>query len=448
MEAHPAKCQWTVEIVFYIIEYMLPQTHLDDYVNSERVEYKLQFLPAAGSIRLNLKGVGNAPAASVLSYRLPVFTYGGIAGSSPLQVRLLLGYTVRGRLSPDVFPLTVDYYLGDELVCRHTIGYSEALEGRVVKWCNFTLDAEDLVNSIYSEWPGVYVTVIAEASGSTGSHGISIEVAVESLIESSVRVRRLNYYIVDGGLVYTSMVPSDSPLWLRDIRYVDHATTYAIVYQATGQDDVLGIASLTLVFDLYREVPSVCTRGWVGVSNDRTLIAAETSRWGAYIIEYSGSVYEYRADDVDLEAITFRVGYGDGMALDAYRPAYTLTGSLPPGYALNLTGGAVILDSAVGKALDAYRFIDWALGYAVSQRSISSRATASEGVVEFTYEAGVMADLAWALLEPHYHLAFTDGCRVYSKERSLRATYHGSELGVINQEDWGVIDRSVGVAGG
>ncbi len=391
-----------MEVLFYIIEYMLPQVYLDDYVNGEWMEYELHFLPAAGSIRLNLGSERGASAVSVLSYRLPLFIYGGVTGSSHLQARLLLEYAIEGPLPPGAFLLTVNYYLGDRLVCSHEISYAEAVEGFTAEWCNFTLDAEGLVNGLYAQWPGVYVTVVARAAGPPGSPGVSLEVAVKSLVESSVRVRRLNNYSIDGVSTLTSMVPSGSPLW-RSIMYVYYAATYTIVYQAPSQANLLGISSLTLVFDLYRETPTVCTKGLVGMSSDHSLIYTETSQSGSYVIEYSGAVYRFRTNDVDLKHLVFEVEPRDGIALEAYRPAYTLTAKLARCHALNFTGVPGMLGSMLGEALDSFRFTAWTLKYSMSQLKVYPNARASGKEAVFIYEAGDLSDLAWTLLEPHYH---------------------------------------------
>lgn len=446
----PDTCTWTVNILPLVVEYMLPSIYIDDYVNNERIEYKLSFLPTTSRpLRLFLPTTSGASSTSVIAYPFPLLMYGGIGGTSPLQVQLLLKYSFQGSVSPSAFPLTVNYYLGNRLVCTHTISYSEASDGWEEKWCTFSLSSEELLNSLYTQWPDIYVIIVAETSGSPGPLGLTLELSVESLVESSIQVRKLNpYTTASGNQVYTSMIPSSSPLWSRQIRYMEFLATYAIAYQnPTSQGNYLGLAYLTLAFNLYNEVSTVCSSGWVGMSNDWTLVYAATSNSGSYIIEYSGNLYTYETDNVDLRRLDFSINYADGMALSDYNPKYMSGGGTPsdplPDVPPIVSTIAGYIHPVLGVAVDVYDYIDWTVERIYSQYYVYASATASNGVLTFSYGAGSLTDLAMYPPMPHYYLAFTSGCRTYNMGWSVYAYFEGSWVGAIELTDSGAITRTV-----
>lgn len=444
-------CTWKVNLLPVIVEYIIPQIYASDYVSTEHVKYKLVFLPTGNRpLWLFLPTTSGGPSTAVMAYPLPLFMYGGLSPAHPLRVEALIGYTISGSPAPSAFPLEVKYYLGDRLACTHTIDYSDvASDWRHEELCTFTLGVEDLVNGLYTQWPGIYVTIIAESSGSPGALGLILEVSVESLIESGIDVRRLNPYgLNSGNPIYTSMLPSSSPLWSRLIRFTDYAVTYAIAFQhPESQSYYLGLAYLTLTFNLQRIIVPVCTVDWIASTSDWTLAYAATSKPGFYNIEYRGRLYTFELDDVDLRSIDINIYYESGMALEQYSARYLKGGDMPSN---PLPDVPPIVSAIVGNihpivsvAVEVYSVVGWLVEVIYSDYYVDSSVSVGDRVVIFHYEAGDRVDLASYPPMPHYGFAFDEGCGVYDMGWSFHAIFEGDWVGGLELSDSGNIARPV-----
>ena len=447
VEVSPSSCAWNVSLERAIVEYALPQVYASDYSEAEQMEYRLVFLPDGDKpLRLTLEGSGG-PVAAAIAYPLPLLMYGGIGAGSSLEVRALMMYRFSGPLAPSMFPVTVKYYVGGMLACVHKINYTDVgVNSRYSGWCRFSLKSEELVNGLHGQWPALYVVIVVRPAGPPEA-SVTLEVGAVFIAESGLEVRRLNHYsLSSGNPVHTSMVPSDSTLWSRMVRFVGYAATYATAYQPPGgQSGRLGMASLTLIFGLQRIFVPVCVADWVASSSDWTLAEAVTSRQGRYIVEYSGHSSEFEVENVDLRVFELTLYYGDGLYPDYYEAGHLGGVGAPGGSPQPPAAWSSGLASVV--AFNARQAAVWALKALSAGYSVYENVSASDGVLVFRYEAGSRADLADYKPMPQYGFAFTSGCGAYDVGWSFRAVFEGGQVGRLELGDSGTLARSVASAG-